>query len=97
VTPNIPDYPSGHSTGGAAAATVLTRFFKHEDLPFTATSGAPYPGIERTFQTFWDAAVENANSRVYAGIHFRTATTDGLRLGEQVGRFVFTHALKPGK
>jgi VCPO second helical-bundle domain len=97
VTPNIPDYPSGHSTGGAAAATVLARFFKHDDLPFTATSGAPYPGIERTFETFWDAAVENANSRVYAGIHFRTATTDGLRLGEQVGRFVFTHALKPGK
>ena len=33
----------------------------------------------------------------YAGIHFRTPITDGLRLGERVGRFVFTHALKPGK
>jgi hypothetical protein len=97
VTPNIPDYPSGHSIGGAAVATVLMRFFKHDELPFTARSGAPYPGIERTFETFWDAAMENANSRVYAGIHFRTATTDGLRLGEQVGRYVFTHALKPGK
>lgn len=97
VTPAIPDYPSGHSTAGAAAATVLTRFFKHDVLPFTTTSGAPFAGIERSFQTFWDAAVENANSRVYAGIHFRTATTDGLQLGEQVGRFVATHALKPGK
>jgi PAP2 superfamily len=97
VTPAIPDYPSGHSTAGAAAATVLTRFFKHDDLPFTTMSGAPFPGITRTFQTFWDAAVENANSRVYAGIHFRTATTDGLQLGERVGRYVFTHALKPGK
>ena len=97
VTPNIPDYPSGHSTAGAAAAVVLTRFFKHDELPFTTTSGGLYPGITRGFETFWDAAVENANSRVYAGIHFRTATTDGLRLGERVGRFVFTHALKPGK
>jgi len=97
VTPAIPDYPSGHSTAGAAAAVVLTRFFKHDELPFTTTSGGLYPGITRGFETFWDAAVENANSRVYAGIHFRTATTDGLRLGEQVGRFVFTHALKPGK
>ncbi len=96
-TPAIPDYPSGHSTAGAAAATVLMRFFKHDVLPVTTTSGGLYPDIERTFETFWDAAVENANSRVYAGIHFRTATTDGLRLGERVGRFVFTHVLRPDK
>jgi membrane-associated phospholipid phosphatase len=97
VTPSIPDYPSGHSTAGAAAAVVLTRFFQHDELPFSTTSGGLYPGITRAFETFWDAAVENANSRVYAGIHFRTAVTDGLRLGERVGRFVFSHALKPGK
>jgi PAP2 superfamily len=97
ITPNIPDYPSGHSTGGAAVATVLTHFFKDQELPFTATSGAPFPGIMRTFESFWEAAQENADSRVYAGIHFRTATRDGLRLGERVGRFVITHALKPGK
>jgi membrane-associated phospholipid phosphatase len=97
VTPAIPDYPSGHSTAGAAAAVVLTRFFRHDQRPFTTTSGGLYPGITRGFETFWDAAVENANSRVYAGIHFRTAITDGLQLGERVGRFVFTHALKPGQ
>jgi membrane-associated phospholipid phosphatase len=97
ITPNIPDYPSGHSTAGAAAAVVLTRFFKDHALPFTTTSGAPFEGITRTFESFWSAAEENAASRVYAGIHFRTATLDGLGLGEKVGRFVFTHALKPGK
>ena len=72
VTPAIPDYPSGHSTAGAAAAVVLTRFFRHDERPFTTTSGGLYPGITRGFEPFWDAAVENANSRVYAGIHFRT-------------------------
>jgi membrane-associated phospholipid phosphatase len=97
ITPNIPDYPSGHATAGAAAATVLTRFVKHDALTFSSTSGAPFPGITRTFESFWAAAEENAASRVYAGIHFRTATVDGLRLGEQVGRFAFTHVLKPGK
>ena len=95
VTPNIPDYPSGHATAGAAAAEVLSRFFKKDALPFSSTSGAPFPGITRTFESFWIAAEENAASRVYAGIHFRTATLDGLRLGERVGRFAFTHVLKP--
>jgi hypothetical protein len=95
VTPNIPDYPSGHSTAGAAAAVVLTRFFKHEAVGFRVTSGAPYPDITRSFASFADAAQENADSRVLAGIHFRTATTDGLRLGARVGRFVFSHSLKP--
>jgi membrane-associated phospholipid phosphatase len=97
VTPNIPDYPSGHATAGAAAAEVLSRFFKRDALPFSSTSGAPFPGITRTFESFWIAAEENAASRVYAGIHFRTATLDGLRLGERVGRFAFTHVLKPAE
>jgi hypothetical protein len=95
VTPNIPDYPSGHSTAGAAAAVVLTRFFKHEAVGFRVTSAGPYPDITRSFASFADAAQENADARVLAGIHFRTATTDGLRLGARVGRFVFSHSLKP--
>ncbi len=96
MTPNVglPIRTQHCRRGGGNRADA---FLQARRLPFTVPSGAPYPGIERTFQTFWDAAIENANSRVYAGIHFRTATTDGLRLGEQVGRFVFTHALKPGK
>ena len=100
VTPNFPDYPSGHSTAGAAAAIVLARFFGDDQIPSTSTSGAPFPGITRSFTSFSQAAQENADSRVFAGIHFRTACRDGVRLGKQVGRFVFTHSLKrvkPGK
>ena len=94
VAPNIPDYPSGHSTVGAAAAMVLDLFFGQDEVPFTATSGAPFPGITRSFASFSHAAAENAESRIFAGIHFRTACTDGVRLGKQVGRFVFNHSLK---
>jgi hypothetical protein len=94
VTPNFPDYPSGHSTAGAAAAIVLARFFGDDQIPSTSTSSAPFPGITRSFTSFSQAAQENANSRVFAGIHFRTACRDGVRLGKQVGRFVFNHSLK---
>ena len=50
------------------------------------TSGAPFAGITRSFTSFSQAAQENADSRVYAGIHFRTACRDGVALGQKIGR-----------
>jgi len=95
VTPNIPDYPSTHSVLGAAAAETLARFFGADTISFTSTSGAPFPGITRSFTSFSQAAQENADSRVYAGIHFRSACRDGLIQGAQVGRYAFEHTLQP--
>ena len=95
ITPPIPDNSSGHSVAGAAVAEVLARFFDNDNIHFTTTSGAPFPGITRPFSSFSQAAQENADSRVYAGIHFRSATRDGLRQGDKVGRYVFNHFLKP--
>ncbi len=95
ITPPIPDNSSGHAIAGAAVSQVLARFFGNDNVPFTTTSGAPFPGITRSFISFSQAAEENADSRVYAGIHFRSATRDGLRQGTQVGHFVFNHSLKP--
>ena len=39
----------------------------------------------RSFHTFTQAANENADSRVRAGIHFRFATEQGKSLGRKVG------------
>ena len=94
-TPPIPDYPSTHSVSGGAAAAVLTRFFGSDQIGFSMTSGAPFAGITRSFKSFSQASQENADSRVYAGIHFRTACRDGIKLGEQIGRRTFTHYLLP--
>jgi hypothetical protein len=94
-TPAIPDFPSTHSVLGGAAAAVLQRFFGTDVMPITMTSGAPFPGITRSFAGFSDAAVENAASRVYAGIHFSSACIHGLRIGEKVGEFTFKHHLRP--
>lgn len=94
-TPAIPDYPSTHSVLGAAAATVLARFFHDDEIFFTVTSGVPFAGIMRSYTSFSEAAQENADSRVYAGIHFRTACKDGLQLGRKIGRFGFKHSLDP--
>jgi VCPO second helical-bundle domain len=94
-SPALPDYPSTHSILGGAASEVLRRFFHHDSIEFTTTSGAPFAGITRSFASFSDAAEENGNSRIYAGIHFRSAVRDDIAQGKQIGRFVFTHALRP--
>jgi hypothetical protein len=88
-TPPLPDYPSTHSVAGSAAATVLARFFGSDQVDFTMTSGPPFAGITRSFRSFSQAAQENADSRVYAGIHFRSACQDGAKMGKQIGRRAF--------
>jgi hypothetical protein len=93
-TPAIPDYTSTHSVAGGAAAAIMCRFFRTDNLAFTLLSGPPFTGKTRSFSGFSQAAAENGESRIYAGIHFRTAVEDGIKQGNQIGNFVFTHALR---
>lgn len=94
VTPPFPDYVSGHSTFSGAAATVLPWFFGTNDLPFTTGSDF-LPGVQRSFSTCMDAAEEAAMSRIYGGIHFRSASEDGLQAGINIGEWAATHYLLP--
>jgi PAP2 superfamily len=94
VTPPFPDYTSGHSTFSAAAATVLPLFFGTEDLPFTTGSDF-LPGVFRSFSMCQEAAEEAALSRIYGGIHFRSASEDGLQAGSSIGEWAATHYLLP--
>ncbi|MFN0067758.1 MAG: vanadium-dependent haloperoxidase [Limisphaerales bacterium] len=91
-TPPIPDYPSGHGTAGGAGAAVLCHVFRGAG-PFETTSTS-LAGVTRHFGSVWDAAWENADSRIYAGYHFRLATEAGTVQGARVGFWVATHALR---
>jgi hypothetical protein len=86
VTPPFPEYTSGHSVQTAAAAQVLTSLFGQ--LAFTDhthdTRGLP----PRSFSSFAAAAEEAAISRLYGGIHFRTAIERGLEQGACIGKHV---------
>jgi hypothetical protein len=94
-TPAVSDYPSTQSTFSAAAAVVLASALGSDQASFSFTSGKPFEGITRSFTSFSQAARESADSRVYAGIHFRSACEDGLSLGRQVGQRVVTMYLQP--
>ena len=94
ITPPFPDYVSGHSTFSGAASTVLAMFYGTDDIPFTTGSDF-LPGIWRGFPSFSAAAEEAALSRLYGGIHFRSANEDGLKAGVAIGAWTFTHYLQP--
>ncbi len=90
-TPPFPEYPSGHSTQSAAAATVLTALFG-ENFAFDDQTPTPDGSPQRSFKGFWDASNEAAISRLYAGIHFRAAIVQGQAQGRCIA--AFTTALK---
>jgi PAP2 superfamily protein len=93
-TPPHPDYLSGHSTNSSAMAMTLALLFgDNPGLPIIATSptNAGYP---RQWTTFSEGVDEVIDARIYSGIHYRTADEVGARVGRQVARFVFNHALR---
>ena len=94
-TPAVSDYPSTQSTFSAAAAVVLASLLGGDQATFTVTSGKPFEGLTRSFSSFSQAARESADSRVYAGIHFRSACEDGLGLGRKVGQRAIALYLQP--
>ena len=94
ITPNHPDYPSGHSCVSAAAAAVLASTFG-ENTSFSVSSDAPeMAGVVRSYRSFSEILEEIKNARVYAGIHFRSACEDGTQLGARVAGYVQSHALR---
>lgn len=94
-TPPVQDYPSTHSALGNAAATVLSNILG-DNTPFTMSSPTGLPGKKiRSYSSFHQAADENADSRVMAGIHFRFACEAGQQMGNAVGQWLFDNYLQP--
>lgn len=85
-TPPFPEYSSGHSVISAAAATVLAEIFGRETA-FHDTTELKYLGLERSFSSLEAASDEVSISRMYGGIHYRSAVMNGQKQGQQIGQF----------
>ena len=80
------EYPSGHACFTAANVTALRAFFGRDNLSFSASSTDS--GTTRHYTSLATAMAELDNARVWAGVHYRTATVDGEKLGKKVSRDV---------
>jgi membrane-associated phospholipid phosphatase len=87
-TPPFPEFPSGHSVQSSSAAAVLASVFG-ADTAFTDNTHNDRGWGPRTFKSFKAAADEAALSRLYAGIHYRSA----VELGKVQGTCVAQKAL----
>jgi hypothetical protein len=86
-TPPFPEYTSGHSVVSGAASVILTSIFG-DDFKFQDDTEVPYGLPIRSFNSFDSAADEAAISRLYGGIHYRSAIDVGIKQGRDLGRFV---------
>ena len=89
-TPPFPEYTSGHSVVSGAAAVALTDIFG-DNFAFDDDTELPYGLPVRSFNSFREAADEAAISRMYGGIHYRTAVEIGVKQGRDLGHFVVQH------
>jgi hypothetical protein len=93
VTPPFPDHPSGHACGTSAFVHTLQNFFGTDKLAVTAFSNKSCTW--RSFDRFSDMLAEVIDARVWAGIHFRTADTQGAVLGNKVAHYLRRHYFQP--
>jgi hypothetical protein len=62
--------------------TALRKFFGRDDLSFSAYSANS--GTSRHYDSLSEAMAELVEARIWAGLHFRTASEDGRTLGAAV-------------
>jgi hypothetical protein len=60
----------------------------------TTPTPSPRPYIKRFYNSFRKAEEENAESRVYLGVHFCFDKTSGIKMGRDIGDHVFDNLYK---
>lgn len=95
ITPPFPDYIAGHTAFAGAAERVLGCIFgKQPGVTMTLTS-ATAPGVIETYTSFTDIADDVVDARVFGGIHWRTSSVRGQRVGRRIGGYAAHHFLRP--
>jgi hypothetical protein len=103
VTPSFPGYYSGHSTFSRAGAEVLANFTGSEYFPggvsgYTIKAGSlkfeagPTTDIRLEWATYYDAADQAGQSRLWGGIHIQIDDFTGRIVGSQCGKDAWTLA-----
>jgi hypothetical protein len=92
VTPNFPEYPSGHACASAAAAHTIEDFFQ-DDVLIPARNVVS--GEERVYRRAALLVDEVIEARMLLGVHFRSADEDGAEIGRKIARQIKRKGLRP--
>jgi len=82
---------------GASAARALALFYDSDAMAFDVTwkGNTGNPDVTRAYQGFWQLAEDQANSRIYGGIHYRFDNEASQATCVRVPEYVFTHYMRP--
>jgi hypothetical protein len=93
ITPPHPDYISGHAAVAGAVTQTLTGILGTSHLDLNIPSDAT--GTTRRYDDAVKFNEDMIDARVWAGIHTRTADTEGCRAGARVGLWTLAHYFQP--
>jgi hypothetical protein len=88
ATPLHPEYPCAHCIIAATIATVIRADVGREPLPALTTTSNTAPGVTRQWTRTEDVVKEVSEARILDGVHYRTSTEVGNRMGAQIGALV---------
>ena len=94
-TPPYPAYAGNMATVGMTHATMLGLFFGRDDIAFQNTWEGTPTSWTRSYSSFTQMAQEEADSRIYGGIHFRFDNEAGQEIGRNAANHVFLNFMRP--
>jgi hypothetical protein len=95
-TPPYPAYAGNMATIGASASRALALAIRTNNVPLTVTwrQSGGQPDIVQHFATLSDIAQQQADSRIYGGIHYRFDNEAGQTAGRAVAEYVFANFMR---
>jgi hypothetical protein len=97
ATPPHPEYPSQAAIVSGVAVGILEAVFGPKPaVPFTVASLAD-PKLTRDYKSVEALAAEQANVRIWGGIHFRNSLEVGETMGRKIAAYLIENSLKPAR
>jgi hypothetical protein len=95
-TPCFPSYPSNHASGSNAALETMRRIYGAAGHDIALSATIPVIGPTTLHYTQLQKISDDIDdARVYGGIHFRFDQEAGVRLGREIGTYVYKNNLQP--
>ena len=96
-TPGYPSHAGNQACVGASAARTLALIHGTDQIAFTAKwlGSESNPDVSRNYASFTQMAQDQADSRIYGGIHFRFENEASQEACPKVAEWVFKHYMQP--
>jgi hypothetical protein len=95
ATPQHPEYPCAHCIQSGAVAALIESSGGLRDIREISLTSSTAPGVTHRWSSLDAFTNEVANSRVWAGFHYRSSARVGTAMGREVGRYVAAHFALP--